>query len=132
MDAQAGRNLLYVADHDEAVSNSLALLLESYGWQVQTFANGRECLKASVHRPPVAIVADLKMPLMGALELHEALLERRLSIPLVILTIYGEDRELRQRLPQGITEFLEKPCDGETLDAAIRRVVSRMGRLIGR
>ncbi len=130
MGDQTGNSLLYVADDDNAVCRSLALLLQSFGWQVQAFADGKQCLEAVLKNEPAAIVADLKMPVLGAMGLYNALVEHGQSIPMVILTVYGEARR-HQRLPEGIVEFLDKPCDGEVLDDAIRRVISNMRRMVG-
>lgn len=132
MKRRADDQVIYLAEDDIAVCRSLALLLQSYGWQVQTFADGEQCLAAALAREPAAIVADLRMPMLGAIGLYHALVDRGLSIPFVILTAYQDDRERHERLPEGIVEFLEKPCDGAALDVAIRRVAANTSRLVGR
>jgi FixJ family two-component response regulator len=67
----AGR--IIVVDDDRSVCRALGRLLRSFGFEVQTFGSAAEVLDAGPPEDTLCLVADVRMPGMGGVELREKL-----------------------------------------------------------
>jgi FixJ family two-component response regulator len=115
-DAPAGRIL--VVDDDASVCRALARLLRSFGYEVTTFGSAAEVLAWGPPRDALCLVADVRMPDMGGVELCEALHASGRDLPTVFVTAHGTEG-LRSLALQG-APILQKPVDSEKLVAAIQ------------
>jgi len=125
VDAAAGRIL--VVDDDESVCRALARLLRSFGYEVTTFASAAELLAAGPPDDTLCLVADVRMPEMGGVELCEQLRASGREVPTVFVTAHGTEG-LRSQVLQG-APVLQKPVDAEQLVAAIDTARRRSGRV---
>ena len=87
------RQTVLVVDDDSATRDGLAVLLESWGYQVALAADGKAALKLCEEELPHAIVTDLMMPGMNGLEFVEALGERTEKIAIIFVTGQARDRK---------------------------------------
>jgi two-component system, LuxR family, response regulator FixJ len=110
---------VYVIDDDEAVRESLSLLLESRALPVQTFASAPEFLAVAPSVPPGCVVTDLSMPGMDGLQLLQRLREHNLRLPVIVMTGHGEVSLAVQALKAGAIDFIEKPFPGAALFDAV-------------
>jgi two-component system, LuxR family, response regulator FixJ len=110
---------VYVIDDDEAVRESLSLLLESRALPVQTFASAPEFLAVASSVAPGCVVTDLSMPGMDGLQLLQQLRERNLGLPVIVMTGHGEVSLAVQALRAGAIDFIEKPFPGAALFDAV-------------
>jgi FixJ family two-component response regulator len=78
----AARNLISVIDDDEDVREAISGLIESLGFTVDAFASGVDFLGSPSIRDTLCVIADVHMPLMTGLELHQSLLALCLTIPM--------------------------------------------------
>jgi FixJ family two-component response regulator len=117
----AARRILLV-DDDPSVRRALSRLLRSYGFEVTAFASAAELLAAG---PPQAacLVADVRMPEMGGVELVEHLQASGRDIPTVFITAHGTEG-LRSMVLES-APVLQKPVDGDAIVAAIEAQVSQ-------
>ena len=81
-----GLPLVLIVDDDPAVRESLAAVIEAFGFRTCTAANGREGLAAVAAEAPSAIITDLHMPEMDGFELMSALRDTRSAIPIIAIT----------------------------------------------
>ncbi|MCC7016506.1 MAG: response regulator transcription factor [Rhodospirillales bacterium] len=113
------RSTIFVADDDEAVLDSLRLLLEGHGYAVTCFATGEALLK-TLEAPDVApdcAVVDVRLPGLSGLELQQQLHQRRKDLPVIIITGHGDIDMAVRALKAGAFDFIEKPFDqGRLLD----------------
>lgn len=123
-DAAAGRIL--VVDDDESVCRALARLLRSFGYEVTTFGSAVELLAAGPPGDAVCLVADVRMPEMGGVELVEQLRASGRDLPTVFVTAHGTEG-LRSIVLQG-APVLQKPVGAEKLVEAIDSVRRRTVR----
>ena len=110
---------VYVVDDDEGVRNSLAALLLAGGHAPRTFASGPEFL---AH--PGCVLLDLRMDGMSGLQVFDALRERNAVLKTVFLSAHGELASAVTAVKQGAVDWLEKPCDEQTLLAAVLRAAN--------
>jgi FixJ family two-component response regulator len=106
---------VFLIDDDASVRDSLSLLLSLKGMRTQLFSAAETFLET--YRPEWrgCVLTDLQMPKMNGLDLQRALLDRGISLPVVVLTAHGDVQTTRLALKSGAFDFLEKPVDDEVL-----------------
>lgn len=107
--------VIYVVDDDDGVRSSLRWLVESVGYQVQVFRNGREFLDTYDPNQPGCMLLDVRMPVMGGFDLLEKLQERGEELPVLFLTGHGTIPMSVEALKQGAFDFIEKPFNDQDL-----------------
>jgi FixJ family two-component response regulator len=111
-----------VVDDDPSIRSSLARLLRSEGFVVETYATATDFLAAiAVDGPPMCLVLDVHLGTESGFALQEILAVTHASLPVILMT--GHDRissaELARRVgPDG---FLRKPFDGDLVLGMVRR-----------
>lgn len=116
---------VFVIDDDDAVRDSLGLLLELSGQQVRGFASAEAFLAALGPQPYGCLVLDLRLGGMDGLSLQQELARRQLALPIVMITGHGDVAAARQALKGGAIDFLEKPVDETVLLACVREAMQR-------
>jgi two-component system response regulator FixJ len=108
-------NLVFVVDDDEAVRDSLSLLVESAGFEVEVFELAFAALDRCRVRPPDCIVTDVRMPGMDGLEFQEALLKNGIRVPVIVMTGHGDVRLAVRAMKAGASDFIEKPFSDDAV-----------------
>jgi FixJ family two-component response regulator len=121
--AEAGARRILVVDDDASVRRALARLLGSFGFEVQTYASGAELLAAGPPADTLCLVADVRMPDMGGVELCERLLSAGHDVPTVLVTGHGGERPTSPAVRDA--PLLEKPITAQHLVEAIDAAASR-------
>src|SRR5919108_1892648 len=106
-------------EDDEAVLRSLQLLLQSKGIDVQCFSSANAFLEAPALRSFDSIVSDVRMPGLTGLDLQDALKERGIDTPLILVTGHGDIAMAVRAIKGGAFDFVEKPFSDERLVASI-------------
>lgn len=109
---------VHVIDDDEAVRDSLGLLLASAGHEVVLHESAADFL--SVAAPGACVVSDVRMPEMDGLALQQELAQRGIPVQLIFMTGHGDVPVAVRALKAGAMDFLEKPFAEEALLAAVR------------
>jgi two-component system response regulator FixJ len=112
--------VIHVVDDDEAVRDSLALLLQSAGLAVQTYAAGTALLAASPLSGRGCILTDVRMPDIDGLALQRRLTELGNVLPVIVMTGHGDVPIAVAALKAGAADFLEKPFDDDHLIQVVR------------
>jgi FixJ family two-component response regulator len=109
--------LVYLVDDDEAVRDSLGLLLESVGLEHEVYASALAFLDAYDPNRHCCLVADIRMPGMSGLDLQQRLNELRAGVPIVFITGHGDVPMAVNAMKAGATDFIQKPFrDQDLLD----------------
>lgn len=116
---------VFVVDDDEAVRVSLARLLRSAGWKVETFASAAAFLERPAFAGIGCVLLDVQMPGLTGPQLQQAMVERQFTLPVIFLTGHGDVPTGIQAMKRGAVDFLLKPLDDEELLAAIEQAVQR-------
>jgi two-component system response regulator FixJ len=106
-------------DDDEAVLDSLRLLLEGRGMAVQGFGCAEEFLAGNVLERLSCIVSDVRLPGLSGLDLQRKLVEQAWSAPLILITGHGDVPMAVSAIKAGAFDFIEKPYDADRLIAVI-------------
>ncbi len=111
--------LVHVVDDDEAVRDSLALLLKSSGMSARTYNSAAAFLRALPNLASGCVLTDVRMPDLDGLELQRRLMELGVQMPVIVMTGHGDVPIAVEALKAGAADFLEKPFDDAQLLAAV-------------
>ena len=114
-----------VVDDDRSIRNATQDLLNAAGFSTFTFENAKSFLGSSVRGNVACLVADMRMPGMTGLELHEHLAKSGTGIPTVIITAHPEELTRARAREAGITCFLTKPFTPDELLECVRKALAR-------
>jgi FixJ family two-component response regulator len=124
---EAATDTVLIVDDDAGQRASLARLMRVAGLDVRSFGSADEFLSAHAASQfdSGCVVLDVRMPGMGGPELHRAMLERKITLPVVFLTGYGDVPTSVDAMKMGAVDFLEKPVRSEALLATVRSALAR-------
>ena len=112
---------VYLVDDDDAVREAIGLLLRTVGLEVRSFASPDAFLASLATLAPGCLILDIRMPVMSGLKLQQALRDRGVTWPTVIISGHGDIEACRRAFRNGAIDFLSKPVDEEDLIDAIRK-----------
>lgn len=98
--------------------------LELQGYAVYTANSGEAALEAFARQRPDLVVLDVGLPGMDGLETLSRLRENQ-SVPVIMLTAHGEERDRIAGLLAGADDYLPKPFNPLELAARIRAILKR-------
>jgi len=112
-----------VADDHPAVLDAVASYLEAGGVEVVGRGrDGEEALELIERRRPQVVLADLRMPKLGGIELARRLKELRSEVPLLLYSGYGDRALLLEALDVGVRGFVLKEAPLDDLLRAVQSV----------
>ncbi len=115
--------LIHLIDDDEAVRDSLSLLIGTVGLRVQTWSDPQAFMDQFDRDSIGAIVLDVRMPGISGLAVLDQLVAQHVEQPVVMLTGHGTVEMCRRAFKAGAAEFLEKPVNDEALLEALQQAV---------
>ena len=113
---------VFIIDDDAHAGRSLGSLMEAAGRSVQLHGSAEGFLASYNPETVGCLIADLRLPGMSGLGLLEELTTRESTLPVILLTGYGETRTAVQALKLGAFDFVEKPFDLSLLDRVHRAI----------
>lgn len=116
---------VFIVDDDLSVRDSLSLLLSLKGYRTACFACAEDFLRTEPRDAVGCVIADIKMPGMGGLELQEELANRGWPLPVIVITAHGSVAAARQAFRAAAVDLLEKPFDDDQLVAAVEAALVR-------
>lgn len=120
--------LVHLVDDDDAVRRSVGFMLKTSGHQVQAYQSGAELLKNAARLDEGCILLDIRMPGMDGLEVQQALQEKGVSLPVIIMTGHGDVGLAVKAMKAGAVDFIEKPFEKQTLLSSIEEGFTRLSR----
>lgn len=121
-----GDRYVYIVDDDDAVRDSLSVLLEAVGHRVRKFGLARDFLDAAPTLPSGCVIVDIRMPEMDGLELQRALNEQALDFVVIVITGHGDVPLAVRAMKAGALDFIEKPFATPTILASVEAALSRL------
>jgi two-component system, LuxR family, response regulator FixJ len=117
--------LVYLVDDDEAIRDSLALLMQSVGLECAVFASAIEFLDAYDRDQHSCLVADIRMPGLSGLELQQRLNAERADVPIIFITGHGDVPMAVNAMKSGASDFIQKPFRDQDLIDRIHNALAR-------
>ena len=118
-------SLLLIDDEVELVT-TLVERLKLRGLDAEAAVNGREALDRIGEKHFDVVVADLKMPVMGGLEVMQTLQRDYPAIKVVLITGHGSGEDQVQQLVERADGLLLKPFSIDSLIEKVREVTGQV------
>lgn len=116
--------IVYVIDDDDAARHSLEFLLDCADIRVRGFPSADAFLSSAPPLDGACIVTDVRMPGTNGMELVDALRSRGATVPVIVITGHADVPLAIQAMKAGVSDFIEKPFDDETMLNAIRQALA--------
>jgi CheY-like chemotaxis protein len=110
---------ILIIDDDPAILATVVEILHDEGYSTRTAGNGLEGLAALDQRLPALVLLDMRMPVLDGWGFVQAMHQRKLRVPFVVLTAAQDARRWAQEV--GATGFLAKPFDLVELLAVVEQ-----------
>jgi two-component system KDP operon response regulator KdpE len=115
---------ILVVDDESQIARVLRTSLSSHGYDIRVANDGETALEIMKDWAPDLVVTDLAMPNMDGLELCRRL-RAKTQIPIIVLSVRGEERTKVQALDAGADDYVTKPFGIEELLARVRAHLRR-------
>jgi FixJ family two-component response regulator len=116
---------VFVVDDDRSFLTAVARLLRAAGHAVETFSSAPGLLERLARPAAGCILADLRMPGMDGLALHEAVADSSNPLPVIFLSGHGDVPTTVHALKHGAEDFLTKTAPRKDLLEAVARGIAR-------
>ncbi|TXJ19998.1 response regulator [Brachyspira aalborgi] len=110
-----GKPLILAVDDEENIRNLITYTFEEHNLEVMTAENGKAAITILENNPIDVIITDLLMPTMTGLALIREMKKRKSSIPIIIITAYGNTEMVKEIIAEGVFRLIEKPLDFDIL-----------------
>ena len=113
---------ILVVDDDESHRTLICDVLEEMGYETAQAKNGREALELMDDDLPLAVLLDLRMPVMSGWGLLDALkkMPRARGLPIIIISGYGFEWEAEL---VGASGYVSKPVDLDRVRETVTRIL---------
>lgn len=128
MSTESKKRVLIV-DDDKEVCDTLKDELTQFGLEVYTAYNGADAFDIFYEKGVDLIVSDYKMPNLDGVEFLEELVNRKLEVPVILMTGFSEEEE-NLKIRPGVRKVLIKPFTCRDLFESINSILQKEGEYI--
>src|SRR5690606_4752168 len=115
-----------IADDDRDLLTLVAFALTQAGYFVVQAADGPSAVRSFEQESPDLVILDINMPGASGFQVCEAI-RARSAVPIMMLTVRGEEEDLVRALELGADDYLTKPFSPRTLLARVKALLRRAG-----
>jgi two-component system KDP operon response regulator KdpE len=115
---------ILVVDDESQITRVLRTALSSHGYDIRVANDGETALEIMKDWSPDLVITDLAMPNIDGLELCRRL-RTKTQIPIIVLSVRGEERTKVKALDAGADDYVTKPFGMEELLARVRANLRR-------
>ena len=119
--------VILVVDDEPRYLRLVEVNLVTDGYAVQTATDGKQAVESVAANQPDLILLDIMMPVMDGFTACERIRELS-SVPIIIVTAKGEERDRVRGLDAGADDYIVKPFSAQELLARVRAVLRRAER----
>ncbi|HEX2731598.1 MAG TPA: response regulator [Polyangiaceae bacterium] len=120
--------LVLIVDDERAILEVLGACISRVGYRVVQASDGASALTLLDTNPPEvsAVVTDLAMPGVDGLRLVQELRKRNATLPILVMTAALSAQSRKSFMDLGVSEFLIKPFQTETLLNSLARALAEV------
>jgi two-component system KDP operon response regulator KdpE len=111
--------VVIVVEDEPQIRRFLRVTLQGHGYRLFEAATGADGLMEAASRQPDVVIVDLGLPDMDGLEVIRRLREWS-SVPVIVLSARGGERDKVMALDAGADDYIEKPFGTDELLARLR------------
>ena len=116
---------VFVVDDNEAFRESVRWLIASVGLTVELYDSANSFLDNVTPERTGCVVADVRMPGASGLELQVMLGERKIALPVIIMTAHGDVAMAVRAMKQGAFDFVQKPFNDQVFLDLVQKAIGR-------
>ncbi len=117
--------VVHIIDDDDALRESLAFLLGTAQIAVRSHSSAAAFLGQLPAANLGCVITDVRMPGLSGIDLLKRLKERKIGVPVIVITGHGDVPLAVEAMKFGAVDFLEKPFDDEVLLASVQSALRR-------
>jgi FixJ family two-component response regulator len=114
------QHLISIVDDDEPFREAMTSLMKSLGFEVEAFSSAEAFLGSPHLGSTSCLIADVHMPTMTGVDLHQQLVASGRTIPVILITAYPDDNVRARALAAGVICYLSKTFDDDALLGFVR------------
>jgi FixJ family two-component response regulator len=119
--------LISIVDDDDSVRVATGGLVETIGYDVETFGSGEAFLGSQSLDKTQCVIADVQMNGMSGPQLQEHLIGSGIKMPVIFMTAFPLGSTRDQVMKRGAIAYLTKPIDRATLEKRLRCALGHEG-----
>jgi two-component system, OmpR family, KDP operon response regulator KdpE len=116
---------ILIVDDESRMRRFVRMNLELEGWRVSEASDGLEAIRQVREEMPDLVVLDVEMPQLDGFETL-AEIRRASPVPVIMLTVRGEEEERIKGLDLGADDYVTKPFSARELVSRINAVLRRV------
>lgn len=116
---------ILVIDDERPIRSTLKEILEFENFKVDTAEDGKQGLEMILANKYDLILSDIKMPKMDGMELLDALIEKSVETPVVMISGHGNVETAVEAIKKGAYDFIQKPLDLNRTLVTLRNALDR-------
>src|SRR3972149_2301579 len=116
---------ILIIEDDPTLLRGLTDNFRSHGYQVRSATDGNSGLAQALSEPPDVVLLDIMLPKLNGYEICRRLRERKLAMPIIMLTAKGQEEEIVQGLELGADDYVTKPFSIRELLARVKAFLRR-------
>jgi DNA-binding response OmpR family regulator len=116
---------ILIIEDDPALLRGLTDNFRARGYHVRSATDGSSGLATALGEPPDLLLLDIMLPKLNGYEICRRLRERKLDMPIIMLTAKGQEEEIVKGLELGADDYVTKPF-------SIRELLARVNALLRR
>jgi two-component system response regulator AtoC len=118
-------NRILIVDDDEALRESLEMILSAEGYTVLTAASGEAALSLLDETDIDAVVTDLRMPGIDGFDLIPQISRRLPGVPIILMSAHGTEDLAVEAIQRGAYDYLAKPFQPAEIRLTLRKAQER-------
>ena len=122
---QKRKKILYAEDQ-ESIARLVEYKLAKDGFDLILMKSGEKVVETIIEEKPALILLDLMLPIKDGLTILEELKtnDEVKNIPVIILSVQGEENKILQALNSGAADYIQKPFSTSELTTRIRKALA--------
>lgn len=123
---------IYYVEDDRSIAGTVKEFLEQKGYKVSAFQTIAAARQAIMENCPALVLADWNMPDGSGRELCGWIRRNRKELPVILLTVRDESRDVIAGFQNGADDYVVKPFELDVLLLRIQALLRRVGDVSGR
>ncbi len=114
---------IHLIEDDASQRDSIESLLNFKGYITKSYSKAKDFLNNAHFERPAIVISDIRLPDMSGVELHQALIEKDINIPIIFISGEASIQQSIDAMKQGAIEFLVKPFEIDELTDAVTKAI---------
>lgn len=114
---------ILIVDDNEVLRFTLTELLEESGFECKAVEDGALALEEIRKNSYGLVILDVRLPGMNGLEVLKKIKETDISLPVIMLTAFGEVKTAVEAMKYGAQDYITKPFDNDSIIIIIRKAL---------